>query len=106
MERIRYGKVYPKKFGTMIAAARSPDVTVSERDIEILETLQDRFWEKEGDVLSWKNELAPIAKEIEGLHTTLETLWMAGVVLKFAKSFHTQSGRPQYIQWYIWEEEL
>jgi hypothetical protein len=105
MERIRYGRIFPKNFGTMLAASSPPEAKIGDRELGILEALRDRFWEKEGDVLSWKEDLAPITNEIDGLRTALERLWQAGLVFKFARSFHTQSGRPQYVQWYIWEEK-
>ena len=105
MERIRYGKVYPKSFGTMLVAPAPKQMWVTERDMAMLENLRDHFWKREGDALSWKEDLKPVRNQFPGLHTALEVLWGAGLVLKFAKSFHTQSRLPQYIQWYIWGEE-
>jgi hypothetical protein len=105
MRKIRYIRVFPKKFGTMLVAPGPPTAKIGDWELGVLETLREHFWEKEGDVLSWKQELAPLADKIDGLHTGLERLWKAGLIFKFASSFHTQSGRPQYIKWYIWEEK-
>lgn len=96
-------KTYPKNFGTMLVPPES-DIRTGEWELEVLDVLRTRFWEKEGKVLSWKEDLEPIKEDFRDLHIALERLWKEGTIVKFAKSFHTQSGRPQYVQYYIWED--
>lgn len=95
-------KTYPKEFGTMLSPG--DPVELNGDDLDVLERLRDLMWEREGEILTWKEDLASISHEFYRLRGTLKRLWKAGKILKFARSFNTQSGRPQYIQWWIWED--
>jgi hypothetical protein len=94
---------YPKKFGIQIHPPREESAT--EKDLETLEVLRDYFWEEEGKPLSWKIDLEPVSGDFDALLNTLNRLWRAGIILKFASQFHTISNEPEYIKWFIWEEE-
>ena len=94
---------YPKSFGTLLHPHKEKQMMLA--DLETLEALRDYFWEKDGKPLSWKFDLEPISGDFDGLLAALDRLWCAGKIQKFASQFHTQSGRPEYIKWYIWEEE-
>lgn len=104
METVKY-ITYPRKFGQMLVPPELTTLAMDGWEVDVLEALRDHFWEKDGEVLSWKKDLKPVEGEFDRLRSALRNLWRAGIVLKFSKSFHTQSGRPQYIQWYIWEDE-
>ena len=73
-------------------------------DLDTLEWLRDLFADRNGDLLSYKYDISPLCEGGTGIRAVLKRLWKAGHILRFASAFHTQSGRPQYIDYYIWEQ--
>lgn len=92
-------ETFPKEWGIMLYPEKTSRVLDS--DIEFLESLRDHFKERQGEILSWKFDLAP---EFLGCQTKLARLWENGFIVKFAGQFHTVHGNPEYIKWYIWGE--
>jgi hypothetical protein len=73
-------------------------------DLELLDFLREHYRKEfEGAPVPYKFHIQEFLKKKRDLRGALRRLWGAGIIEKFATTIHTQSGRPQYISWYIWE---
>jgi hypothetical protein len=99
---IRYN-IFPKEWGHHIICQKSYKEPTKE-DLETLEDLRVHFDSRRGDILSYKWDIGPYMRKKYGRikRATLGNLWRAGLITKFATTFHTQSGFPNYTSWYIW----
>lgn len=77
---------------------------VTQEDRAFLLFLREEFKSFHGKPVPYKFHIGELLKSERDLMGKLRRLWGAGLIDKFATTLHTQSGRPQYISWYIWGE--
>ena len=98
--RVSFEEV-PNKWGILIPRSGHYR-NVRPKDLELLQRLRNHFRDEYyGRPIPYKQELRG-QFECRG---ALDRLWGAGFIEKFSTTFHTLSGRPNYISWYIWEDK-
>lgn len=79
-------------------------------DLDHLKEMRSRFRDEfEFKPVPWKFHLETMLnpgdqRNANWLLAVLHRLAIAGYIEKYAKQLHTQSFRPEYISWYIWED--
>lgn len=96
---------YPEEWGILVPREGKAKPPTFE-DLCFLEEARVIFEACAGEPISYRDLTAEWFDEMPGPHNwlskSLNRLWMAGYIEKFATMLHTQSGRPEYISWYIW----
>lgn len=112
VNRITY---YPESWGIVIRYV-SPRWKaqiahgIPEKDIVLLHKMREKFRDEfYGEPVPYKGYIEEefVANKNKGMNATLAALHRlhaAGLVEKFAGQLHTQSGRAEYMTWYIWED--
>ena len=112
VNRITY---YPESWGILIRYV-SPRWKaqiahgVPEKDIVLLHKMREKFRDEfYGEPVPYKGYIEEefVANKNKGMNATLAALHRlhaAGLVEKFAGQLHTQSGRLEYIGWFLWED--
>jgi hypothetical protein len=93
---------YPKKWGMQLHYTGNP-LPLNGEDLAMLKRLRELFEDRQGDILSWKFDLAPLCIDFPGITFVLKRLWANGIITKFSSQFHTVHGNAEYIKWLIWE---
>jgi len=96
---------YPPKWGFLIPYQGRP-LTLKDVDVEALEWMREHFKERyEDEPIPIKGVLketaSPFVRKTSILPHLLR-LWANGRIERFAKGFHTLSGRPNYGSYFIW----
>lgn len=94
-------RYWPKEWGIYIPYGGKERKLVT-NDIKKLEWLREELEHKHGELVTYKEDIQPITDL--PFRFVLSRLWANGIIFKFAKQMHTQSGRPEYIRWWIWED--
>lgn len=95
-------KSFPKDWGIYIPYGGKPK-ELKGWDLGRLEWLREQLDHKQGELVSYKWDIKPLDTSL-GLMFVLSRLWANNLIIKFAKQMHTQSNRPEYIKWWIWED--
>jgi len=92
----------PQEWGILVPR-KGTYIVPKQTDLDFLELLRQHYREEfENIPVPYKFHIRTFLKKKRDLRGVLRRLWGAGLIEKFATTIHTQSGRPQYISWYVW----
>jgi len=109
-EQVEGYTVYPWEWGIPVPPPKKA-AGVKPEDIELLETIRETFRDEfEGRPVPYKFYISTLVPEGKPLNRNsvvagLHRMQAAGLVDKFAKQLHTNSGRFEYVSWYVWEDK-